>query len=49
MNEKVISKVKKRMSEEMAKRTNCSTMENDKWERKEYIKESNSGTIKEYN
>ena len=45
--EKVISKVKKRMTEEMAGRTKCQTIENDKWGRKEYIKESNSGTIKD--
>ena len=35
------------MSEEMAARTKCRTIENDKWGRKEYIKESNSGTIKD--
>ena len=35
------------MSEEMAERTKCLTIENDKWGRKEYIKESNSGTIKD--
>ena len=34
------------MSEEMAGRTKCQTIENDKWGRKEYMKESNSGTIK---
>ena len=47
VKEKVISKVKKRMSEEMAGRTKCQAIENDKWGRKEYIKESNSGTIKD--
>ena len=35
------------MSEEMAGRTKCWTEENDKWWRKEYKKESNSGTIKD--
>ena len=35
------------MSEEMAGRTKCRTIENDKWGRKEYIKERNSGTIKD--
>ena len=40
-------KGKKRMTEEMAGRTKCQTIENDKWGRKEYIKESNSGTIKD--
>ena len=38
VNEKVISQVKKRMSEEMAVRKKCRTIENDKWGRKEYIK-----------
>ena len=47
VTEKVISKVKKRMSEEMAERTKCRTIENDKWGRKEYMNESNSGTIKD--
>ena len=31
----------------MAGRTKCRTIENDKRGRKEYIKESNSGTIKD--
>ena len=31
----------------MAGRRKCRTVENDKWRRKEYIKESNSGTIKD--
>ena len=30
--------VKKRMIKEMAGRTKCQTIENDKWRRKEYIK-----------
>ena len=47
MKEKVISKVKNRMSQEIAGRTKCRAIENDKWERMEYIKESNSGTIKD--
>ena len=47
VEDKVISKVKKRMIEEMAGRTKCRTIENDKWARKEYIEESNSGTIKD--
>ena len=44
---KVISKVKKRISEEVAGRTKFWTIENDKQGRKKYIKESNSGTIKD--
>ena len=47
VKEKVISKVKKRIIEEMTGRTKCRTIENDKWERKECIKESNSVTIKD--
>ena len=47
VKEKVISKVKKRMNEEMAGRRKCQTIENNKWGRKEYIKESNIGTIKD--
>ena len=39
--------VKKRMSEEIAGRTKCQTIENDKQGRKEYIKASTSGTIKD--
>ena len=35
------------MSEEMAGRTKCRTTENDKWGRKEYMKEINSGIIKD--
>ena len=35
------------MSEEMAGRTKCRTTENDKWGRKEYIKEINSGIMKD--
>ena len=35
------------MIEEIAGRTKCGTIENDKWGRKEYRKESNSGTIKD--
>ena len=35
------------MSKEIAGRTKCRTIENDKRRRKEYIKESNSGTIKD--
>ena len=31
----------------MAGRRKYRTVENDKWRRKEYIKESNSGTIKD--
>ena len=36
-----------RMIEEMPGRTKCRTIENDKWRRKEYIKESNSRIIKD--
>ena len=35
------------MIEEMAGTAKCWTIENDKWGRKEYIKESNSGKIKD--
>ena len=35
------------MIEEMAGRKKCQTIENDKWRRKEYVKETNSGTIKD--
>ena len=35
------------MSEEMAGITKCRTIENDKWGRKEQIKESRTGTIKD--
>ena len=47
MKEKFISKVKKRIGEEMAESTKCRTIENDKWGRKQYIKESNSEMIKD--
>ena len=56
VKEKVISKVKKRMSEEMSNnrkvkwqtgKTKCQAIENDKLGRKEYIKQNNSGTIKD--
>ena len=43
---KVISKVKK-MIEEMIRRGKCRTIENNKWQRQECIKESNSGTTKD--
>ena len=39
--------VKKRMSQEIAGRAKCQTIENDKQGRKEYIKASTSGTIKD--
>ena len=47
VKEKMILKIKNRMIEEMAGRKKCQTIENDKWRRKEYVKESNSGTIKD--
>ena len=47
VQEKIISKIKKRMKEKMAGRTKCRKIENDKGGRKECIKESNSGTIKD--
>ena len=47
VKEKVISNVKKRMIEEMERRTKCRAIENDKLGKKEYIKWSNSGTIKD--
>ena len=39
-------KGKKRLIGEMAGRTKCLTIENEKWGQKEYIKESNTGTFK---
>ena len=45
--EKVISKLKKRMSEEMEGKAKCRAIENYNWGRKEYMKDSNSGTIKD--
>ena len=47
MKEQVISKAKKRIIEEMSRRTKCRIVENDVWERKKYIKESIIGTIKD--
>lgn len=47
VKEKMILKIKNRMIEEMAGRKKCQTIENDKWRRKEYVKETNSGTIKD--
>ena len=47
MKQNVLSKIKKRMSDKMAERTKCRAIENDIWERNEYIKESNSGTFKD--
>ena len=35
------------MKDKMTVRTKCRAIENDKWERMEYLKESNSGTIKD--
>ena len=35
------------MSEEMAGKRKCRAIENYKWGRKEYMKDSNSGTIKD--
>ena len=35
------------MIEKMVERTKCWAIENDKWGRREYIKESNCGTIKD--
>ena len=43
----MLSKIKKRMSDKMAERTKCRAIENDIWERNEYMKESNSGTFKD--
>ena len=47
VKEKVISNVKKRMIEEMERSTKCRAIENDRLGKKEYIKWSNSGTIKD--
>ena len=45
--EKVISKVIKGMIEKMTGKAKCQTIENDKWGRKEHMKETNIGTIKD--
>ena len=35
---KAIQRIRKRMKEDMQEKTECSTIQNDKWERKQYIK-----------
>ena len=47
VKETLKKEVKRRMFEEMTWRTKCRTIENDRWGRKEYIKEGNSGTVKD--
>ena len=35
------------MKEDMPEKAKCSTIQNDKWERKQYIKKCKSNTIKD--
>ena len=47
VKEKVVFKVKKRMTKGVVGSMKCQLVENDKWRRKEYIKETNDKTIKD--
>ena len=47
VKEKIVEKIKERMNEEMMGKTKSRTIENDKWGRKEYIKECSSDVIKD--
>ena len=44
---KAIDRIRKRMKEDMQEKTKCRTLQNDKWERKQYIKKCESNTIKD--
>ena len=44
---KAIDRIRKRMKEDMPEKAKCSTIQNDKWERKQYIKKCKSNTIKD--
>ena len=38
--------IRKRTNKDMQEKTKCHTIQNDKWERKQYIKKHESNTIK---
>ena len=38
--------IRKRTNKDMQEKTKCHTIQNDKWERKQYIKKYESNTIK---
>ena len=44
---KAIDRIRKRMKEDMQEKIKCRTLQNDKWERKQYIKKCESNTIKD--
>ena len=44
---KAIDRIRKRMKEDMQEKTKCCTMQNDKWEKKQYIKNCKRNTIKD--
>ena len=44
---KAIGRIRKRMKEDMQEKTKYRTLQNDKWERKQYIKKYESNTIKD--
>ena len=43
---KTIDRIRKRTNKDMQEKTKCHTIQNDKWERKQYIKKHESDTIK---
>ena len=43
---KTIEMIRKRTNKDMQEKTKCHTIQNDKWERKQYIKKHESNTIK---
>ena len=43
---KTIEMIRKRTNKDMQEKTKCHTIQNDKWERKQYIKKHESDTIK---
>ena len=44
---KIINGIRKRMKEDMQEKTKYRTIQNDKWERKQYIKQCEGNTIKD--
>ena len=44
---RVIDGIRKRMKKDMQEKTKCCTIQNDKWERKQYIKKCEINTIKD--
>ena len=44
---KAIDRIRKRMKEDMQEKTKCCTMQNDKWEKKQYITNCKRNTIKD--